>query len=312
MLLSLKTLCGLFIVATLSAVTSSAMAESAQTPPETTETGQATTATGQSSLATNLGNLESLDAATRLAAARALGELRDPAAVSALSRTLRSDPVPEVRAWCVQALNAIGTPDARSAITNAAQSDMSDRVRQLALSYCPECAASLSATPEAASPFDQSADASTAGQPAPADQQQPAAAPAEQSTPVPTAANSAPPPDPRRRARAIRNLATGVVLLVLSSVPWAVGGVLSANWLDCEWEGQTRACYHRSAYAGSMVLFSLAGAITLAGLVLTPIGAVRLAQMRETSQRSRWIGALTPYLAPSTDGGAVAGVSGFF
>lgn len=69
--------------------------------------------------------------ATRLDAARALGELGDTAAVGPLVRVARGDPRPEVRGWALRSLQQLGTPEALSTIREVAQSDTDERVRAL-------------------------------------------------------------------------------------------------------------------------------------------------------------------------------------
>jgi hypothetical protein len=76
--------------------------------------------------------LSSMDPAERARAAMALGELGDAAAAPALIRSLRSDPVAEVRGWALRALARIGGTDANEAISAAASNDADDRVRALA------------------------------------------------------------------------------------------------------------------------------------------------------------------------------------
>lgn len=68
----------------------------------------------------------------RIRAVQVLGEKRAFGAVEALSRTLRSDPYPEVRGWAARALHRIGTETALGAVMLAAEGDADDRVRALA------------------------------------------------------------------------------------------------------------------------------------------------------------------------------------
>lgn len=82
--------------------------------------------------------LSALDVSERVAAARALAELADPATVPALAQALRSDPNPIVRGWLVRALAEINNAQARAAIVSAAQQDADERVRELALQFAPE------------------------------------------------------------------------------------------------------------------------------------------------------------------------------
>jgi hypothetical protein len=77
------------------------------------------------------------DPAVRLTAARALGELRNPAAVGPLIDTARSDPQPEVRGWALRALLDIGTPEAIETIRASATNDPDARVREIAVQYLP-------------------------------------------------------------------------------------------------------------------------------------------------------------------------------
>lgn len=83
-------------------------------------------------IATHLRELSDRDAAVRITAAQHLGRLADAAAEAALSRTVRSDPVPQVRGWAARALHEIGTPSALSLVAEIAQSDTDERVRTLA------------------------------------------------------------------------------------------------------------------------------------------------------------------------------------
>jgi hypothetical protein len=84
--------------------------------------------------------LGAVDVQARVAAARALGDLRDPAAVAPLAQALRSDPSPDVRGWILRALGQINTPEARAAIIGAAANDADPRVRALAAQIVPTAA----------------------------------------------------------------------------------------------------------------------------------------------------------------------------
>ncbi len=95
-----------------------------------------------------LGALRSPDAAERIRAAQALGELGDPAAVPPLISIVRSDPVPEVRGWVVRSLYDLGTPEARAAVVEAARNDPDERVRTMAARL-----AGVRATQPTPSPF---------------------------------------------------------------------------------------------------------------------------------------------------------------
>lgn len=120
------------------------------------------------SLDTQLQNLTSTDPAVRLEAARALGELGDPAAVGPLSQTARSDPRPEVRGWALRALHQIGTPEAIAAIRAQATADTDERVRTLATQL-------VASVEPAAAPAEQPGPAPAAPPAAPAPQVQPGA-----------------------------------------------------------------------------------------------------------------------------------------
>jgi HEAT repeat protein len=86
----------------------------------------AATARAIASLATVLADS---DAAVRLAAIQALGDLDDPRAVEALSQALRNDSDPEVREMAAWALGEIESPTAVPALSEALRSDREATVR---------------------------------------------------------------------------------------------------------------------------------------------------------------------------------------
>jgi hypothetical protein len=91
--------------------------------------------------------LGSVDVQARVAAVRALGDLRDPAAVAPLAEALRSDPSADVRGWILRALGQINTPEARAAIIGAAANDADPRVRALAAQIVPTATTPTFPTP---------------------------------------------------------------------------------------------------------------------------------------------------------------------
>jgi HEAT repeat protein len=80
-------------------------------------------------IASLAGVLADSDAAVRLAAIKALGDLDDPRAVEALSQALRNDSDPEVREMAAWALGEIENPAAVPALSEALRSDREARVR---------------------------------------------------------------------------------------------------------------------------------------------------------------------------------------
>lgn len=110
--------------------------------------------------------------ATRLDAARALGELGDTAAVAPLVRVARGDPRPEVRGWALRSLQQLGTPEALATIREVAESDTDERVRALGnqlAAAAPAAPVPASAPAEAAAPVPAGpAPAPAVTQPAPA------------------------------------------------------------------------------------------------------------------------------------------------
>jgi hypothetical protein len=107
---------------------------------------------GEGALQSHVGALGSPDVQTRVTAVRALGDLRDPAAVAPLTQALRSDPNPEVRGWILRALGQINTPEARAAVIGSASSDADPRVRSLAAQIVPTAATPAPAPAAAAYP----------------------------------------------------------------------------------------------------------------------------------------------------------------
>jgi hypothetical protein len=103
-----------------------------------------------------------------------------------------------------------------------------------------------------------------------------------------------------------------VALLVVSAIPFSLGGVLVPRWEEVHVEGSTTTWDRTAAYPGSILLFTLGGMLSLAGVVLTPIGAVRLARSSSAQVRRSWLATLSPFAAPSTEGGAIIGLSGSF
>ncbi len=93
--------------------------------------GAAAPASQAAGLEVHVQNLSSIDAAARLEAARSLGELGDPQAIPALTRTAQSDPRPEVRGWALRSLYQIGTPEAVALVRAVGQTDADERVRAL-------------------------------------------------------------------------------------------------------------------------------------------------------------------------------------
>lgn len=116
----------------------------------------------------------------------------------------------------------------------------------------------------------------------------------------------------RRSSRGVGLLVSGVALLVVSAIPFSFGGAMSDEWETCNWEGDTYECGHTGAYLTSVLLFSLGGAIALAGLVLTPIGAVRVGRSRSRSSATSRLASLSPFVSPTRDGNAIFGLSGIF
>jgi hypothetical protein len=148
--------------------------------------------------------------------------------------------------------------------------------------------------------------------PFPAATPAPAPAPA-QSPPQPVVVQS-PMPVPAaiaaRPSRGIGALAVGIALLGVSAVPFGIGGGLWPHWDGCAWDGDTYECGHTGAYLASMLLFGFASAIALGGIILIPIGAVRLARSRRSEPGGAWLGSISPFASPWSDGGAVFGVAG--
>lgn len=110
--------------------------------PPPAETPEATPAPAPEagSIQTHVDALGAVDVQARVAAVRALGDLRDPAAVGPLAQALRADPSPDVRGWILRALGQINTPEARAAIIGAASNDADPRVRALAAQIVPTAA----------------------------------------------------------------------------------------------------------------------------------------------------------------------------
>lgn len=302
-----------FITATL--VTPGVWAETSRTQGAGESPQGSAPESAANTLAGHIRALDAPDAAVRLEAAQALGELSSPDAVQALARVARSDPVPEVRGWCVHSLHQIGTPEAHTAISDAARNDRNERVRDLAASLCRDCAPAPRPSTDTPSPFPAAAPSTPTGSPQTSPQIDPsaqAAAQPLQAVPPATPEQYSPPQDPQLRSRGIRALVTGIVLLVTSSIPFALGGVLVPRWEEVRVDGDTTEWHRTAAYPGSIILFILGSALSIPGIALTAVGAARLSRSRPDQQSSARISSLSPFATPTSDGGAIFGFTGCF